>query len=109
MCFVRWNECSLPFVLSIHPNLSLAFAFTLGIHLKATTRLISKVNAKDECKELNAKDDMQRVLNPNAKILEHTMNLAAVVHHNWLISAHFPQISDKKESGKNLSQPMYRG
>ncbi len=43
--FVRWGECSLPlvFILSIHANLSLAFAFTLGIHLKATTKLISNL------------------------------------------------------------------
>ena len=47
----HWGECSLPcaFVLGIHPNLSLAFAFTIGIHLKAGTRLISNLHIKDEC------------------------------------------------------------
>ncbi len=45
----HWGECSLPcaFVLGIHPNLSLAFAFTIGIHLKAGTRLISNLHIKN--------------------------------------------------------------
>ncbi len=33
--------------IGIHPNLGLAFAFTLGIHLKATTRLINNLHIKN--------------------------------------------------------------
>ncbi len=46
VCFVRLGECSCVCP-SIHSNLSLAFAFTLGIHLKATTRLISNLHKKN--------------------------------------------------------------
>ena len=76
----RWGECSLllAFVLGIHPNLSLALAFTPNSGLK--------VDAKDECQgrmqRVEHQGRMQRVLNPNAQNLKHTLNLAAVVHHS---------------------------
>ena len=69
VCFVRWGECCplFAFVLGIHLNLSLAFAFTLG---------------QGRMRRAERQGRIQRVLNPNAQNLKQTLNLAGVVHHN---------------------------
>ena len=67
MCFVRSGECCplFAFVLGIHLNLSLAFAFTIGIF--NTLRWMRRTNAKVECEELNAKGECKEYLSPMHK------------------------------------------